>query len=85
MGRTTGGERGRKEIVIYICYCRAEILCPKWGGRRAIGAFLHCALRIFSIRFPGRRYFPHKFKPFQDMRKILCTYTTSTAPGISSR
>ena len=85
-GGEEDGEREGKEgdRYLYMLSLTGNLM-PEMGGRRAIGAFMHCALRIFSFRFLVRRYFPLKFKPFQDMRKILCKYTTSTAPGFSSR
>jgi len=81
------GERERKEEDRYLYMLLLAVnLMPEMGGGGAEGRWsVALALRIFSLRFPVRRYFPLKFEPFQEMHKILCTYATSTAPGFSSR
>jgi len=54
-----GRERGRKEIVIYICCCWLEILCPKWGGGGGPSErFMDYTLRIFLTVFLCDDIFP---------------------------
>ena len=64
MRKAMGREGGRKEIVIYICYCWLEILCPKWGEAEGHRSVMH-PLLIFPFRFPVRRYFPSSSKRFK--------------------